>query len=111
MGMGIGINAGKPDEGFLKGVQEAVACYAWFTSTGEVMPKMLKYRNEQGEIRTISQLQVQSVSRKNYCGIPTLVFACETVQEGIRFTFSLIYYVERQEWKLLRKKQTTTVVY
>ena len=39
MGMGIGINTERPDEGQLRGRQEPVACYVWFTSTGRAMPR------------------------------------------------------------------------
>ena len=46
MSMGIGINTQNPDEGELKRDLEEIACGVWFTSTGAVMPKLVKYQDE-----------------------------------------------------------------
>lgn len=104
MGMGIGINSQKPDEGRIRGRQNSVACYVWFTSRGEVMPKMIKFCDEDGEIHTIQHVHVVSREQKNYCGIPTLEFCCSAEIAAVRYDFLLLYYTERQEWKLLWKE-------
>lgn len=107
MGLGIGINAQQPDAGKLKGRQEAIACGVWFTSTGQAMPKMLKFQRDDGEIRTISPIHTLSCEKKNYCGIPTLEYRCCADFEGCRYSFYLLYYIERQEWKVLWKDVKT----
>lgn len=103
MGMGIGINDQHTDHGDIKGYQEAIACGVWFTSTGTVMPKMLKFQDDKGIIRMISNIHVISFERRNYCGIPTLEYNCDTMLEGRRYCFHLLFYTEKQEWKILWK--------
>ena len=83
MGMGIGINDTAPDEGRIKGKQESVACSVWFTSTGRIMPKLMKYKEKNGEI------------------IPAYEFECDALVEKKLKTFRLHYYIERQEWKVI----------
>ncbi len=101
MGMGIGINDDPTDEGALKGRQEAVACFVWFTSGGRILPKMLKYQQADGSLKEIRHIHVCSSEQKNYCGIPTIRYQCNAQEDGREVEFTLLYYVERQEWKLL----------
>lgn len=101
MGMGIGINDTAPDEGKIKGKQEPVACSVWFTSKGKIMPKMMKYQESDGEIVTVYRIHVISSSKKNYCGIPTIEFECESTIGRYSTKFHLYYYIERQEWKVI----------
>ena len=70
MSMGIGTNTQNPDEGELKRDLEKIACGVWFTSTGSVMPKLVKYQDDEGLLHTISQIHVLTQERKYYCGIP-----------------------------------------
>ncbi len=101
MGMGIGINDTVPDDGIIRGRQEPVACSVWFTSTGRIMPKLMKYREDDGKIVTIYQIHVISSQKKNYCGIPTVVFECESSLGVYSVKFRLYYYIEKQEWKVI----------
>lgn len=105
MGMGIGINTQETDHGDIKGYQEAVACGVWFTSSGTVMPKLLKYQDPDGTIHTLTNIHVRSHARKNYCGIPTLEYECDTTIGTCCYHFFLLYYMERQEWKVLWKNR------
>ncbi len=65
MSMGIGINARKPDEGKLnrENLRE-VACGVWFTSTGTAMPTMIKYEDDEGMIRSVGPIHVQTRGEK-----------------------------------------------
>lgn len=102
MGMGIGINDAAPDEGILRGEQEPVACSIWFTSTGRIMPKLMKYKEKNGEIITVYPIHVLTSAKKNYCGIPSVEFQCEAIVEENFRKFRLYYYPERQEpWKVV----------
>ena len=100
MAMGIGINTGKPDEGELKRKQEEIACGVWFTSTGAVLPKMIKYKDESGVIQTIQQIQIRKQKKKYYCGIPAIEYCCSTVYNNREYIFRLYYYIETNCWKL-----------
>ena len=60
----------KSDEGELKRDLEKIACGVWFTSTGSVMPKLVKYQDDEGLLHTISQIHVLTQEKKYYCGIP-----------------------------------------
>ena len=102
MGRGIGINDMAPDEGKIKGKQEPVACGTWCTSKGKILVKLMKYKNKNGEIMTISPIHVLSYSKKNYCGIPTQEFECEAVIDGYLKRFRLNYDPERdQPWNVI----------
>ena len=89
MGMGIGISAWNPDQGNLKRRQTGIACGVWFTSTGNAMPKLIKYQDAEGVIRTLGPIQVLSSERNCHCGIPAW-----------EYRFRLYYYPETCCWKL-----------
>lgn len=103
MGMGIGINSERPDEGKVRGWQEPVACYVWFTSEGKAIPKRLKYLDTEGFVQEIRGIHVVSSSEKNYCGIPTVEYDCNCIIGNREYAFRLLYYLERHIWKLLWK--------
>lgn len=100
MSMGIGTNTQKADEGKLKRTVEEIACGVWFTSTGVVMPKLVKYQDEEGLLHTISQIRVLTQDKKFYCGIPIQEYRCSTVVENQEYRFRLYYYLETSCWKI-----------
>lgn len=100
MGMGIGTNAQKPDEGKIQRIQEAIACGVWFTSTGNTMPQMIKFQDEEGAIHSITNIQVLVQEKKRYCGISVLEYQCRTFQEDREYMFRLYYYLEECKWKI-----------
>lgn len=71
MSMGIGINTQNPDEGELKRDLEEIACGVWFTSTGAVMPKLVKYQDEEGLLHTISQIRVLTQDKNSTAASPS----------------------------------------
>ena len=103
MGMGIGINVHTPDAGKIRGRQEPVACGVWDKSTGDAIPKMIKFQDANGEIRTLTHIHVLTYEKKNYCGIPTVEYECNAVVSSIKYHFYLLYYVEHQKWTVLWK--------
>ena len=64
MAFGIGTNTQAADAGVVRGRQKDIACQCWFTSTGEIMPLMLKVKDEDGEIRAIKEITVHSKELK-----------------------------------------------
>lgn len=101
MAFGIGTNTQKADSGAVRGKQREIACQCWFTSKGRITPLMLKIQDEDGEIRTVKQIQVHSQEEKMYAGVASVEFDCTITileqQIGVR----LIYYKEENRWVLV----------
>ncbi len=100
MKMGIGTNTDLPDEGQLRGTQIPVACSVWFTSTGRIIPQLIKFQDEQECVRTLRNFRIIYQNEKNFCGIPTIEYECELLTPKQLFYFHLLFYVEQKEWKL-----------
>lgn len=77
------------------------ACEIWFTSTGRVLPKLIKFPDETGNILTLSDFHVYHSERHFYCGIPSFVYYCKTILSKKRILFRLFFYPESCTWKLL----------
>lgn len=100
MAFGTGIYPQAPDAGTVRGKQREVACECWFTSTGKIMPLMLKVKDEEGEVRVIREIAVHSQERKRYAGNPSVEFDC-TLRLGERKIRAwLIYYMAQGRWVL-----------
>lgn len=97
-GIGTGYQAGQA--GQIRGRQQEVACKCWFTSTGKLMPLMLKLKDEDGECRTIRPIMVHSSEKKFYAGTPFIEFDCEIVVREQRMRVWLIYYQSENRWVL-----------
>ncbi len=101
MAFGIGTNTQRADSGPVRGKQREIACQCWFTSKGRITPLMLKIQDEDGEIRTVKQIQVHSQEEKMYAGVASVEFDCTITileqQIGVR----LIYYKEENRWVLV----------
>lgn len=100
MSMGIGTNTQKPDEGELKRTQEEIACGVWFTSKGNTMPRLIKFQDEEGMIRTITNIRILIQEKKQYCGISVWEYRCSTFSNGQEYLFRLYYYPEECKWKI-----------
>ena len=101
MAFGIGIHSPQPDRGgCIRGIQKKVACECWFTSTGRVMPLMLKIQDEEGEIQTIREITVHSQEKKRYAGVPSIEYDCTLVIHGEKLRARLIYYQSENRWVL-----------
>ena len=101
MAFGIGTNTQKADAGFIKGKQREIACQCWFTSKGKVTPLMLKIEDEDGEIRTVRQIQVLTQEEKKYAGVRSLEFNCIITILEQKIDVQLIYYKEENRWVLI----------
>ena len=101
MAFGTGTNTGKADVNFIKGKQREIACQCWFTSKGKVTPLMLKIEDEDGEIRTVRQIQVLSQEEKKYAGARSMEFDCIITILEQQIDVQLIYYKEENRWVLI----------
>ncbi|WWR15099.1 hypothetical protein V1224_11465 [Lachnospiraceae bacterium JLR.KK008] len=98
MAFGIGIHSSGTDAGPVRGVQKKVACECWFTSTGKMIPLMLKIEDEEGEIRTIREITVHSREKKRYAGVASIEYDCTLAIHGQRIRAWLIYYQSENRW-------------
>lgn len=81
-------------------MQKEIACECWFTSSGKIIPLMLKVKDEDGEIRIIRQIEIHSQEQKMYAGIPSIEFDCTLtiLEQAIRAR--LIYYQTENRWAM-----------
>ena len=96
MAFGIGTNSSGTDAGSVRGTQKRIGCQCWFTSTGRVMPLMLKIQDENGEIQTIREITVHS----QYAGVPAIEYDCTLALRGQSIKAWLIYYQSENRWVL-----------
>lgn len=100
MAFGTYTNMGNADAGPVKGAQRDIACECWFTSSGKIIPLMLKVKDEDGEIRVIRQIEVHSQEQKMYAGIPSVEFDCTLTILEQAIPARLIYYQTESRWVL-----------
>lgn len=100
MAFGIGTNTQEADAGQVRGTQREIACECWFTSTGKLIPLMLKIKDEDGEIVVVNKIEVHYQEKKKYAGIPSIEFDCTltVLEKAIRA--KLIYYQTESRWVL-----------
>ena len=105
MAFGIGTNTQKADAGPIKGKQREIGCYCWFTNKGKMIPTMLKVQDEDGEIRTVRQIEVHSQEEKMYAGVPSIEFSCTITILEQQIKVWLIYYKEENRWALVYRRE------
>ena len=66
-----------------------------------MIPLMLKIEDEDGEIRTIRQIEVLSQEEKRYAGVRSLEFDCIITILEQKIGVQLIYYKEENRWVLV----------
>ncbi len=100
MAFGIGANARKADATYVRGIQKKIACECWFTSTGKLIPLMVKLQDEDGQIQTIREITVHSQEKKMYAGVPSMEYDCTLAMEHKNIRVWLIYYQTENQWVL-----------
>ena len=60
-----------------------------------------KFEDDSGELRTVRDLTVKYTEEKNYSGIPSREFVCESIIGGFLREFRLIFYCESCLWVML----------
>ena len=68
--MGFTVEAGKEkkEEHAVSGKYQKVAVDCWFTSTGRVMPKLIKYMDEEGCLQTLPGYPYYQKGPEALCG-------------------------------------------
>ena len=58
--------------------------------------KMIKYEDDEGMIRSVGQIHVQTREKKYYCGIPIHEYRCSTVAQGEGIPFPSVLLCRRK---------------
>lgn len=98
MAFGIGEEREITDAGRIRGKQVDIACECWFTAGGRSRPVLIKYMDEDGEIRSVRPFQVHYMEEKNYAGVPTAEYACTICVNGIAREVKLVFFKETLKW-------------
>ena len=98
---GMGMHGQPRDAGVLRGKQREIACDCWFTSKGKIIPRMIKFEDEEGILQTLQPIVVHVTEEKRFCGISTRVYQCSAVHEQTVYYFQLIYRKEECRWFLI----------
>ena len=82
-------------------MQREVGCECWFTSSGKIIPLMIKVKDEDGEIRVIRHIEIHSQMQRQVVGMPSVEFDCtlKVLEQDIRA--KLIYYQTENRWMLV----------
>ncbi len=102
MAFGIGTNAQKTDAGPVRGKQLEVACECWFTSRGEVLPRLIKFMDENGEVQTVKDFRVNYNEEKNYAGVPSVEYGCTMSINHREHDVKLVFFKEECRWVMWR---------
>lgn len=105
MAFAIGMETEKQQERGVQGRYRKVAVGCWFTSTGKAIPKMIKYEDDQGCLRTLQEIRVLKSDCKYYAGIQSRKYDCQTVINGREWCFSLLYHPDENTWDMVVPEQ------
>jgi hypothetical protein len=97
----IGAERETLQEHAVRGVYHKVAVGCWFTASDRAIPQMIKYETEDGEIRTLHNIQIVRTERKHYAGILSQKYVCRANVEGRIWEFILLYHMESNHWDLI----------
>lgn len=69
----------KLQEQAIRGVPHKVAADCWFTSTGKMIPRMIKYEDTEGARHLLKDIEVLKSDKKHYAGILMHRYDCRAV--------------------------------
>lgn len=104
MGFVVTVQEDKPEELPVKGKRYRVAVGSWSTSAGCLTPKIIRYQDDEGVIRTV-RIHVESRDQKCYAGVQLQCFGCWTVIYGMRREFILLYHPLEGTWDMVLPEQ------
>ena len=100
-GIGSNTKKKKKNAGVLKGRQIEIACDCWFTRVGKAIPRTIKFENEEGEIKTLSNIKVITSDDKIFCGIKTREYICTAEFGQTEREFRLVFKKEECRWYMI----------
>ncbi len=100
MAFGIGTSSKNMVAEVLRGTQQEIACECWCTSTGRIIPLMIKLQDEEGQMQVIRDITVHTQAKKRYAGIPSIEYDCTLVIRDRSIRAWLIFYQTEGRWVL-----------
>lgn len=101
MGFAIGMEEEKLQEKAIRGVPHKVAADCWFTSTGKMIPRMIKYEDADGVRHLLKDIEVLKSDKKYYAGILMHRYDCRAVVNNRMQNFILCYHPESNTWDMI----------
>ena len=101
MGFAIGIEEEKLQEKAIRGIPQKVAADCWFTSTGKMIPRMIKYEDSDGVRHLLTNIEVLKSDEKYYAGIPLCRYDCRVMVDDRVQDFVLCYHPENHTWNMI----------
>lgn len=101
MGFTVGMEREKLREEMIRGVPHKVAADCWFTSTGKMIPRMVKYEDPAGNRHLLKGIEVLKTDKKYYAGILLHRYDCRTVADAHIQNFILCYHPEDNTWDMI----------
>ncbi|WP_143322478.1 hypothetical protein [Clostridium sp. HBUAS56010] len=95
---GIGTNTNDIDSGEIRGKMYHIACKVWFTASCSPRPLSIKFEGDDGIIQSVTDICIKSSEDKNYSGIASKEFLCESIIGGFLRDFKLIFFIESCKW-------------
>jgi hypothetical protein len=77
----------------------AVGC--WFTSTGRSIPKLIKYRDADGSLRLLRDIQILYAEQTRSAGRLSQRYDCRTRLDGRELDFTLLYQPLTNSWHMI----------
>lgn len=101
MGFALGMEKEKLQEEAIQGVPHKVAADCWFTSTGKMIPRMIKYEDAEGVRHLLKDIEVLKSDKKYYAGILMHRYDCRAVVNNRMQHFILCYHPENNMWDMI----------
>lgn len=88
----------------IKRNQSDIAVDCWFTSTGKMMPRLIKAKMPDESILTLNNISVRECEDKLYCGIHTKKFICNVEYDNRIETIELHFNKSDCIWKMITQR-------
>lgn len=97
----VGLQREERENRTVTGRYQKVAVDCWFTSTGETIPRMIKYQDERGELHLLRDIQVQKTNRRRCGGMLLQRYDCRGSVGGRLRKFTLLYHPGENTWDMV----------
>lgn len=85
----------------IRGRYQKVAVDCWFTSTGKTIPRMIKYEDCEGCVRTLREIQLLRNDKCCQAGMPVFRYDCLAAVNGREQRFTLLYHPGKNIWDMV----------
>ena len=83
------------------GQYHKVAVGCWFTASGRSIPKIVKYEETDGSLRTLNDIHIIKSEQKYYSGVLSRKYVCRSIVDRIETEFILLYHPESGIWHMV----------